>query len=239
MYRSDSAFGARGEPREEQVSSVPERSPEQAFQADQTSAALKRMVDVLGALTFFAVFFWLFAFVFLAVALTTGRPVIFRHTRVGLGGKTFPCLKFRSMVSNSDEVLAAHLAASPDARAEWARDFKLRDDPRVTRFGKFIRKSSLDELPQFWNVLKGDMSLVGPRPVTTVEVAKYYAGNDETYYSVRPGITGLWQVSGRSELNYAQRVELDVSYVENRSFLGDLTIIVKTVRVAASGRGSH
>jgi exopolysaccharide production protein ExoY len=234
VYRSDSTFTASGErlPRDEvQLKPAVTRGAFDAF--------AKRLVDISGSVLFFALFLWLFLAVAVGVALTTGRPVIYRHLRSGRGGEKFACLKFRSMVVNSDELLQKYLNDSPEARSEWARDFKLKQDPRVTRFGRFLRRSSLDELPQFWNVLKGDMSLVGPRPVTSEELTKYYGGHQGAYFSVKPGITGLWQVNGRSDLSYTQRVELDAEYVRGRSFRGDLKILWKTIFVAASGRGSH
>ncbi|WP_254070282.1 sugar transferase [Acidisphaera sp. L21] len=166
-----------------------------------------------------------------------GGPVIFGHRRVGLGGQPFRCLKFRTMVMDSAAVLARTLAEDPDAAAEWAENHKLRNDPRVTRVGRFLRVTSLDELPQLFNVLRGEMSLVGPRPIVQEEVVRY--GQDiEYYYRVKPGLTGLWQVSGRSDTSYRERVAFDVAYVKKWSLWQDLWILVKTVQVIVMREGS-
>lgn len=167
-----------------------------------------------------------------------GGPAIFGHERVGLGGRKFKCLKFRSMASDAAARLEEHLAENPEAREEWEQTRKLKNDPRVTRLGRFIRKTALDELPQLINVLKGDMSLVGPRPVTEPELA-YYGGAEVLYKSVRPGVTGLWQVSGRNDLTYDQRVGLDTWYVKNWSPWHDTAIILKTVPALLLRRGAY
>jgi len=167
-----------------------------------------------------------------------GAPVLFAHYRVGQGGKLFQCMKFRSMLRNSEQLLADHLRDNPQARAEWARDQKLENDPRITPVGHFLRRSSLDELPQLLNVLRGEMSLVGPRPITLSELTRY--GRVRWHYlSVRPGITGLWQVSGRNNTSYDERVALDQRYVEQRSFGLDLAILIKTVRVVVLREGAR
>lgn len=171
--------------------------------------------------------------------VTTGGPAIYRHVRIGKGGQEFSCLKFRSMAVNSEQLLKDLLAEDALARAEWNRSFKLRNDPRITKFGRFIRKKSLDELPQFWNVLKGEMSLVGPRPVVKLELVNYYGPFAGTYESVRPGITGPWQVGGRSDLSYTERVALDVYYIHNWTVLGDMKFILSTAAVFIRHRGSY
>ena len=166
-----------------------------------------------------------------------GGTFIFGHRRVGRNGQEFRCLKFRTMQVDSDKVLARTLAEDPAAAAEWAANHKLRDDPRVTRIGRFLRVTSLDELPQLLNVLRGEMSLVGPRPIVRAEVARY--GRDIGYYSrVKPGITGLWQVSGRSNTSYRERINYDVQYVKNWSLRRDLVILLKTVFVILLRKGS-
>lgn len=165
-------------------------------------------------------------------------PVLYAHPRVGRGGRVFRCLKFRTMVRNGDEVLARHLAADPEAAREWEETRKLRHDPRVTLLGRRLRKSSIDELPQLLNVVRGEMSLVGPRPIVEAE-AHYYGAAMRDYTAVRPGLTGLWQVGGRSDTSYAERVRLDQSYVRNRSLWLDLKIILRTVVVVVKGRGSY
>jgi len=166
-----------------------------------------------------------------------GAPVLFGHWRVGQRGHLFRCLKFRSMVRSADRVLTELLAQDPKAGEEWVRDHKLRDDPRIMRVGHFLRRTSLDELPQLLNVLRGEMNLVGPRPVVVQEVPRY-GEHKRHYLSVKPGMTGLWQVSGRNNLSYAQRVALDARYVETRSLRSDLRILVRTVSVLVTRDGA-
>ena len=167
-----------------------------------------------------------------------GAPVLFAHYRVGRDGKLFRCMKFRSMLRNSEQVLADLLRDDPQARAEWARDQKLANDPRITGIGHFLRRSSLDDLPQLLNGLRGEMSRVGPRPVTVGELTRYRQVRWH-YLSVRPGITGLWQVSGRNNTSYDERVALDRRYVEQRSLWLDLGILLRTVRVVALREGAR
>ena len=170
-------------------------------------------------------------------ATVRGEKVLFRHQRVGRDGRLFYCLKFQTMVPNAEALLQQLLASDPELRAEWERDHKLKDDPRVTPLGRFLRSTSLDELPQLWNVLKGDMSLVGPRPVTRQELLRY-GRNAVMYEMVRPGITGLWQVSGRNFVEYRRRVAMDVVYVKRQSLVLDLWILLKTVLVVVTGHGA-
>jgi Undecaprenyl-phosphate galactose phosphotransferase WbaP len=167
-----------------------------------------------------------------------GGPALFRHRRIGRQGKSFDCLKFRSMVMNGEAVLQKHFAANPAALAEWQTEWKLREDPRVTRLGHFLRKTSLDELPQLINVLKGEMSLVGPRPIVPAECARYDT-DIALYYMVRPGLTGLWQISGRNQVSYRERVEMDSRYVSNWSFWHDIAIMVKTVPALLNRTGAY
>jgi lipopolysaccharide/colanic/teichoic acid biosynthesis glycosyltransferase len=198
----------------------------------------KRALDVIGA----GLGLVLLAPFFLVVALLVradGGPAFFAHQRVGRGGKLFGCLKFRSMVIDSQARLEALLASDPAARAEWEATRKLKNDPRITRIGRFLRSTSLDELPQLINVLRGEMSLVGPRPVQEAEIDRYYGASAAHYMAVRPGITGLWQVSGRSETSYESRVALDVSYVSRPSMLADLSILLRTPVAVLSRRGAH
>lgn len=167
-----------------------------------------------------------------------GNPIFFGHYRVGKNGQLFKCWKFRSMVINSAEILAEILATDPVAKAEWDRDQKLTNDPRITRIGHFLRKTSLDELPQLFNVLKGEMRLVGPRPITLAELDRY--GEARWHYlNAMPGMTGLWQVSGRSDTTYEERVELDRSYVESRTLFQDIVILFKTVGVVLGKGGAR
>lgn len=167
-----------------------------------------------------------------------GGPVLFTHRRIGKGGRPFNCLKFRSMILGSDQVLARHLAENPEALEEWTTTQKLVHDPRITRVGRFLRATSLDELPQLFNVLKLEMSLVGPRPVVENELLRY--GRYASYYlQTRPGVTGLWQVSGRSRTSYARRVALDTWYVKNWCFSRDIGILFRTVSVVVKRDGAH
>jgi Undecaprenyl-phosphate galactose phosphotransferase WbaP len=198
----------------------------------------KRALDIIGAglgLVLLSPFFLIVALMVRA----DGGPAFFAHQRVGRGGKLFGCLKFRSMVIDSQARLEALLANDPVARAEWEATRKLKNDPRITRIGRFLRSTSLDELPQLINVLRGEMSLVGPRPVQEAEIDRYYGASAAHYMAVRPGITGLWQVSGRSETSYESRVALDVAYVSRPSLLADLSILLRTPVAVVSRRGAH
>jgi undecaprenyl-phosphate galactose phosphotransferase len=198
---------------------------------------LKRAFDLAVGGLLFVLLAPLFALLSWQVA-RTGRPVFYRHRRIGKGGREFACLKFRTMVPEAEAVLAAHLAARPEALLEWERDHKLKDDPRITRIGAWLRRTSLDELPQLINVLRGEMSLVGPRPVVAEELARY--GDNIVYYvESTPGLTGLWQVSGRNDVSYDTRVAFDRHYVENWSLFEDVRIIVKTVPAVWMSRGSY
>lgn len=167
-----------------------------------------------------------------------GFPILYGHPRVGRNGVQFNCLKFRTMVPNSADVLQQYLRDTPDAQLEWEKHFKLRSDPRVTAIGRFLRRTSLDELPQLFNVLRGQMSLVGPRPIVPAEIDRY--GSDIVYYyRCRPGITGPWQVGGRSDADYTQRVRLDVEYARYGSLRTDIGILRRTVRVVLAGSGAY
>lgn len=173
-----------------------------------------------------------------AIRMQGQGPVFYTHARIGQGGRTFGCIKFRTMRPDSQSELEEILRIDPIAREEWEEQRKLERDPRVDRVGYFLRSTSLDELPQFWNVLRGDMSLVGPRPITRSEIEKYGEHYAE-YASVRPGVTGSWQVSGRSDTSYERRVALDVTYVRNWSILQDLKIAMRTIGVVVLGRGAY
>ena len=197
----------------------------------------KRAFDIVASLALIVLFGPLLLVLALVVRCD-GGPALFGHRRIGAGGTSFRCWKFRSMVPDAEAVLAHTLATDPKARAEWDRDFKLRQDPRVTPLGAFLRKSSLDELPQLFNVLKGEMSLVGPRPIVAAEVERYGQAMEE-YRACKPGITGLWQVSGRNDVNYAERVELDRRYAWSWSLKGDLVILVRTLGVVARRSGAY
>jgi len=200
--------------------------------------AAKRAMDVAGA----AALLLLTAPVFLLIAALVrmdGGRVFYAHERIGRGGRGFGCLKFRSMVADADRRLAALLERDPAARREWESTRKLKDDPRVTWVGRFLRATSLDELPQLFNVLRGDMSLVGPRPVQAAELAAFYGAAAQHYLSVRPGLTGPWQISGRNDTSYAQRVALDVAYVARPSLLTDVKILLRTPVAVLARRGAY
>ena len=198
---------------------------------------LKRVFDLFAALVLMV----LGALPLLYIALRIrrdGGPAMFAHQRVGQSGKVFPCFKFRTMQVDAEERLRELLANDPAARAEWEREFKLRNDPRITPIGQFLRRTSLDELPQLFNVIRGEMSLVGPRPVIRAELARY--GDDVDYFlMVRPGMTGLWQVSGRNDTSYETRVYLDTWYVKNWSLWYDIAIMFKTIRVVLNKDGAY
>lgn len=201
-------------------------------------AVLKRAFDVLAVLLFSPFVLPLIALIALAVRLSSPGPAFFSHRRICQGGAFFSMWKFRTMCANSPEVLEQYLTKHPAQRAEWLRTRKLRNDPRVTPLGRFLRRSSLDELPQIWNVLTGRMSLVGPRPIVAAEAEKY-AGQFAYYLAVKPGITGMWQTSGRSTLAYPQRVSLDRFYMENWGLWLDLKILFKTMDKVANCDGAY
>jgi Undecaprenyl-phosphate galactose phosphotransferase WbaP len=198
----------------------------------------KRIFDVIIASITLVMFLPLFAFVVLLLKLTDPGPVVFRHIRVGRGGRRFACFKFRSMVLDSDKVLKTLLESDPAARKEWDRTQKLANDPRITPVGKFLRQSSLDELPQLINVIRGDMSLVGPRPIVPSELTRY-GDKLSLYLQARPGITGIWQVSGRNDCGYDRRIEMDANYVRNWRFSTDFVILVRTLGAVLAQRGSY
>lgn len=199
---------------------------------------IKRVFDVIVGLFILLLISPILLIIALIIKLTTGSNVFFMHKRVGKNGNMFPCLKFQTMYPNSQELLAQMLASDPVIKDEWESCFKLKDDPRVTPIGKFLRSSSLDELPQIFNVLIGQMSLVGPRPIVLQEVERY---KDDFYYykMVLPGITGLWQVSGRSDVDYENRVRLDEFYVRNWSLWYDIVILFKTFGVVLKRTGAY
>ena len=204
----------------------------------------KRSFDVVFSLLALILFSPLFLLIALAIKLDSPGPVLFRHRRIMATGREFKCLKFRTMEIGADKKLEQLLAAEPGLRQEWEQHYKLKNDPRITRIGRFLRRTSLDEFPQFFNVLKGEMSVVGARPIVGRELEEYYKGNGEQsagrYCSMKPGITGPWQVMKRSDIdNYQERVELDDWYVLNYSLKNDLKIIIKTVICMFSGKGAY
>ncbi|WP_067701331.1 MULTISPECIES: undecaprenyl-phosphate galactose phosphotransferase WbaP [unclassified Erwinia] len=205
--------------------------------AKRSSRFLKRTFDILVASLLLLFLAPAFALICWMVGRDGGAR-IYGHERVGQHGKKFKCLKFRSMVTNSKDVLDALLASSEEARAEWDKDFKLKNDPRITKIGAFLRKTSLDELPQLWNVIRGEMSLVGPRPVIEAELARY-AGDVDYYLMAKPGMTGIWQVSGRNDVDYDTRVYFDSWYVKNWALWTDVAIMFKTAGVVLRRDGAY
>lgn len=215
----------------------PAQFPARVTPTSSPYSATKRVLDVVGAIVLAIVFSPLI----LAIVVLMGQEggsIIYKHRRIGRDGQSFECLKFRTMVPNADQVLRELLEGDPAIKAEWVRDHKLRCDPRVTRLGRFLRRTSLDELPQLWNVMRGDMSLVGPRPVVREELLRY-GRNVRAYLSAKPGITGLWQVKGRNDTDYRRRVVLDTYYVRNQGLLLDLYILLKTTKVVLGGSGAY
>jgi exopolysaccharide production protein ExoY len=188
----------------------------------------KRAVDVVLALSGILLLAPLLIICYVVTACCSPGPALFRHKRVGFNGKRFDCLKFRTMATDAPERLHQHLEKDPVASAEWAENRKLRNDPRVTAIGAILRRSSLDELPQLFNVVKGDMSIVGPRPVTEEELSRYSSAIS-AYYACRPGITGLWQVSGRSTTTFNRRVAFDSYYARQWSMRLDAKILIATI----------
>ena len=205
--------------------------------AKRSSRILKRIMDVLGSLGIIILLSPVLLYLYFSVKKDGGNAM-YGHPRIGRNGKIFKCLKFRSMVVNSKEVLDELLRTDPEARAEWEKDFKLKNDPRITKIGAFIRKTSLDELPQLFNVLKGEMSLVGPRPIVADELERYQ-DDVEYYLMAKPGMTGLWQVSGRNDVDYNTRVYFDSWYVKNWSLWNDIAILFKTVNVVLKKDGAY
>ena len=205
--------------------------------AKRSSRFLKRTMDILGSILIVIGLSPVLLTLYFAIKKDGGNA-IYGHPRIGRNGKIFKCLKFRSMVVNSKEVLEELLKNSPEARAEWEKDFKLKNDPRITKIGAFIRKTSLDELPQLFNVLKGEMSLVGPRPIVKEELERYEEDVDY-YLMAKPGMTGLWQVSGRNDVDYDTRVYFDAWYVKNWSLWNDIAILFKTINVVLNRHGAY
>ncbi len=199
---------------------------------------VKRVLDVAMAALALIALAPLMAVLAVLVWSVDGGPALYRHRRIGRYGATFDCLKFRSMHIRADEVLAAYLDENASAREEWALNHKLRNDPRITRIGRFLRASSLDELPQLWNIVRGEMSMVGPRPIVTSEIEKYGPYFPD-YCSCTPGLTGLWQVSGRNDVSYQERVLLDAHYARSRTLMMDAAILMRTGPAVFGRRGSY
>lgn len=199
---------------------------------------VKRLIDIFIILLFMPIILPVMLLLCILTKCTSKGPIFYGHKRVGKNGKVIKCWKFRSMCINSQEILEQILATDPVRRAEWEKDRKFQDDPRVTKFGKFLRKTSLDELPQLFNILFGDMSLIGPRPVTEPELVKYGEYKDYVL-SVLPGLSGMWQISGRSDTGYEERISFDTYYIQNWSIWLDIWILIKTVWVVIKGKGAY
>lgn len=208
---------------------------------------LKRIFD--AGFSVFVLFGFLPVFILIAilVRLTSPGPIFYKSVRLGRGGKVIFCWKFRSMYRDADERLRQLLNSDSQIRSEWERFQKLKRDPRITLIGRFLRKTSLDELPQFWNVLKGDLSIVGPRPPVLIGPPEYFAQETRKWYgismdkilSVRPGLTGVWQTSGRSEIPFDERVRLEELYAETRTFWKDIILILKTIPTVLFSKGAY
>lgn len=198
----------------------------------------KRCMDLAASVVGGIILLPLFFYLAVAVKMSSRGPIVYAHERIGINGRRFKAWKFRTMFQNADSLLEHHLDEHPELQEEWQRDHKLKFDPRVTRIGRFLRKTSLDELPQLWNVITGDMSLVGPRPIVDAEIVKYgpYYG---LYTMVKPGITGLWQVSGRNNTTYDERVQFDAYYVRNWSPWMDLYLLLRTIRIVLFAKGAY
>lgn len=202
---------------------------------NQVYLVSKRAFDFFSSLVAIIVFLPVFVVIIIAIKLESKGPAVFGHKRLGQDGKVMKVYKFRSMVQNADEVMKNF---TKEQKEEFAKNFKLENDPRITKVGDFLRKTSLDELPQLFNILIGNMTVVGPRPIVEKEIEKYGIYGDKLL-SVKPGLTGLWQSSGRSDTTYEERVELDMEYIDNRSFWGDIKIILMTVVVVLRKEGAR
>lgn len=213
--------------------------PQQAFSCEIRHIPVKRIFDISFSLIVLTLAFPVFIAIAAAVRLTSKGKSVYSQERIGRGGKRFKCYKFRTMHPDADARLSDLLASNPEMKKEWDHYHKLKNDPRVTKFGSFLRKTSLDELPQFWNVLKGDLSVVGPRPVVKAELEKHFIDKADKILAVRPGLTGPWQVSGRSDTSYKRRIEIDEHYVENQSFWWDLKLVLKTIPAMISSKGAY
>jgi lipopolysaccharide/colanic/teichoic acid biosynthesis glycosyltransferase len=210
----------------------------QRLASDGLDQFVKRTVDFVMASIILAALLPLLIIVAALVFITSPGPIFFKHRRVGQHGQEFLMWKFRTMCLFPDKALNLYFERCPEAKAEWLRNQKLANDPRVTKLGRILRRFSIDELPQLWNVVKGDMSLIGPRPIVKGEIPRY-GGAISAYYAVRPGLTGLWQVSGRSNTTYVERIRLDQQYVEQWSPTLDASILLKTFRVLITAEGAY
>jgi len=211
----------------------------QPFEVVVNHNFFKRTFDILFSLLVLVITSPMLMLIALSIRFFSKGKIVYAHERVGRGGNSFRCLKFRTMYADADQRLIEILANNPEMRKEWEQNHKLKNDPRVTPIGKFLRKTSLDEFPQFFNVLRGDLSVVGPRPVVRSEIQNHIGSKASTILSVRPGITGLWQVSGRSDTSYATRIQLDEKYIQEQSLFLDLKLIFKTIPCMVWSKGAY
>jgi exopolysaccharide production protein ExoY len=216
----------------------PFSTSDQAGRILPTGGLAKRSFDITAAALALLLFSPIFIMIAALVKFSDNGPVLYGHRRIGHNGRTFKCLKFRTMAVNGDEILRNYLRDNPQAAEEWRATRKLKNDPRVTVVGTVLRKLSLDELPQLLNILRGEMSVVGPRPVVDEEL-NLYDSFAAFYLRTRPGLTGLWQISGRNDVSYESRIAFDTQYVQNWSLLGDVAIIVRTIPAVCMARGSY
>lgn len=200
---------------------------------------IKRLFDVVFSLIALVISLPFILAIAIVIKITTKDKVFYAQQRIGRGGKPFYCYKFRTMYPDADKRLELLLRSCKKKKYEWECNHKLKNDPRITRVGLFLRKTSLDELPQFWNVLKGDLSVVGPRPVVQDELSRHFGVKAAKILSIRPGITGIWQVTGRSNTSYQERVKLDEKYVDKRTFLLDMKLIAKTIPTMINRKGAY
>lgn len=218
------------------VESIKKKVMINSLNRDCVYVVVKRSVDLIGSIVGMVVLLPIFLAVALAIKLEDPKgPIFYSHQRLGKNGNLIPVYKFRSMYQNADKMIESF---NEEQKKEYQENFKLKNDPRVTKIGKILRKTSLDEIPQLVNVIKGEMSIVGPRPIVTQELDKY-AGYEDLLLSVQPGLTGMWQAFGRSDISYEERVQMDIEYVNNKSLIVDLKIIIYTVLSVIKGTGAY
>ncbi len=233
----NSAIRNKTNPRKSAIDKLMRSSTTQKPTRMDDGGVAKRLFDIVFSLSVLILCAPVYLILACSIAFSSSGSIFYIQQRVGKNHQPFGCIKFRTMVPDADRLLAQMMAESETLREEFSQNFKLKEDPRITKIGKFLRVTSLDEFPQFINVLKGEMSVVGPRPLVPDEIEKY-GDAIEQVLSIRPGITGLWQVSGRNDIPYAQRIRIDVSYVKLRNFWLDLNIVLRTVRVMVMPRNN-
>lgn len=216
------------------ISNVSTRTYEKVLNKNNTYLAVKRGIDVFLSSIALIILLPVFAIIALAIKLESKGPIFFKHTRIGKEGKIIKIYKFRSMVQNAEELIKKF---TPEQMKEYKENYKLADDPRITKVGKFLRKTSLDELPQLINIIKGDLSIIGPRPVVQEELEKY-GTNTQKFLSVTPGLTGYWAANGRSDTTYEERMQMELFYIDNLSFKMDIKVFFKTIEAVIKRKGA-